>query len=123
MLLTTSENVPIITGLTKTVSSSTPIITYMKSGTTVRLTPKVEADDRILVDLKVDSARIDRVTLDLSDEAAVLQQSLMRQLVLETEVMLQSGRTTSMSNSATNTDPKHPAEQALILITAKLVAE
>ena len=37
--------------------------------------------------------------------------------------MLHSGQTKTISNSPTNADPERPAEQALILITAKVVAE
>ena len=123
MILTTSENVPIITGATRTANSTVSNITYMKTGTTVRLTLKVEADDRILIDLMVESSRIDRVTSGVPDEAAVLQQPLMRQMQLQSEVMLHSGQTKTISNSPTNADPERPAEQALILITAKVVAE
>ncbi len=122
LLLTTGENLPIITGVSRTVTGTLPQVTFQQAGTTVRLTPKVEADERILLKLYVSSSRLHRAAPDVPLEAAIFQHST-SQLLLETDMLLQSGRTTSMSNSATNTDPKHPAEQALVLITAKLVAE
>ena len=121
-MLTTGESVPLISGFTRTANNAIPSVAYQQTGTTVRLTPKVEADDRILLKLYVDSSRLHRGAPDLPVETAILQQST-SQMRLETEVILHSGQTKTISNSPTNGDPKRPAEQALILITAKLVAD
>jgi hypothetical protein len=122
MMFTTSESVPMIAGISKAGNSTISNISYQQTGTTVRLTPKLEADDRIHLTLHVQASRLHRGAPDLAAEVAVLQQST-SQMLLETEVILKSGQTKTISNSPNNADPKRPAEQALVLITAKPNAE
>ncbi len=129
VVMNTGENIPMVTGYSMTAQGrKLPQITRQQTGTLVRFTPRLESNDRILLKLYIENSRLDRGEADTAAaepeavEDALLRQAI-RQMIFESEVIVLNGRTKSFSSSQSSVSPKNPAEQALILITAKIVDE
>jgi len=127
VVMNTGENIPMVIGYSMAAQGrKVPQVTRQQTGTIVRFTPRLENKDRILLKLYIENSRLDRGEADPAAaepeavEDALLRQAI-RQMIFESEVFVLNGKTKSFSSSQSSASPKNPAEQALILITARVV--
>ena len=117
------ETSPRVTGVTITQGRERPNLIQQQTGALVRLRAKVESDERILLDVNIENSRIDRGNDPDQDIHSEMINTAIKQLTFESEMVVVNGRTKVISCSHTSTDKNAHSENALILITAKILQE
>ncbi|HQX49325.1 MAG TPA: hypothetical protein PK992_14855 [Planctomycetaceae bacterium] len=126
VMMSVGETTPVISGITVAAQGQRiPNLTMQHSGGMIRLKGKIDSNERIMLNVKLENSRIDRGEhpgLDPQDPnglQAEMLNSAIRQMVFESELALVDGKTKMISHSQSSVGKNSHSENVVILITAR----